>query len=105
MQPWQACWVPPCIFKHMYMQSRWIQSVWPGVQVRAVRLRRDRIAVALEHKVLLYNFADLRLLNSIETLSNQGGLLALSAEASNTVLACPGLNQGEVRFATDRARA
>ena len=52
--------------------------------------------VVLEHKVLVYNFADLRLLNSIETLSNQAGLLALSAEASNTVLACPGLHQGEV---------
>ena len=40
------------------------------VQVRAVRLRKDRIAVALEHKVLVYNFADLRLLHAIETLSN-----------------------------------
>ena len=44
----------------------------------------------------MYNFADLRLLHSIETLSNPSGLLALSAEASNTVLACPGLHQGEV---------
>ena len=44
----------------------------------------------------MYNFADLRMLHSIETLSNPSGLLALSAEASNTVLACPGLHQGEV---------
>ena len=47
-------------------------------------------------QVLVYNFADLRMLHSIETLSNPSGLLALSAEASNTVLACPGLHQGEV---------
>jgi hypothetical protein len=30
-----------------------------------VRLRRDRVAVALEHKVLLYNFADLKLLHQV----------------------------------------
>lgn len=67
-----------------------------ALQVRAVRLRRDRIAVALEHKVLVYNFADLRLLHSIETLSNPGGLLAMSPSADQTVLACPGLHVGQV---------
>ena len=67
------------------------------VQVRAVKLRRDKIAVALEHKVLVYNFADLKLLHTIETLGNTAGLLALSAAAENTVLACPGLNCGQVR--------
>ena len=52
--------------------------------------------VALEHKVLVYNFADLRLLHSIETLSNPSGLLALSPVSDQTVLACPGLNVGQV---------
>ena len=52
--------------------------------------------VALEHKVLVYNFADLKLLHNIETLSNPTGLIALSAAAENTVLACPGLNCGQV---------
>ena len=66
------------------------------LQVRAVKLRRDRIVVALEHKVLIYNFADLRLLHSIETQSNPAGLLALSAAAEQTVLACPGLHNGQV---------
>ncbi len=61
-----------------------------------MRLRRDRIVVALEHKVLVYNFADLRLLHSIETLSNPGGILALSAAAEQTILACPGLHAGQV---------
>lgn len=68
-----------------------------GRQVRAVRLRRDRIAVALEHKVLLYNFADLKMLHQIETLANSGGLLAISSAADSTVLACPGLHTGQVR--------
>ncbi|KAK9806645.1 hypothetical protein WJX73_003819 [Symbiochloris irregularis] len=66
-------------------------------QVRSVRLRRDKIVVALEHKVLVYNFADLKLLHSIETLSNPTGLLALSPVSDQTVLACPGINVGQVR--------
>ncbi|KAI3432614.1 hypothetical protein D9Q98_004160 [Chlorella vulgaris] len=65
--------------------------------VLAVRLRKDRIAVALEHKVLVYNFADLRLLHAIETLSNPSGLLALCPSADAAVLACPGLHAGQVR--------
>lgn len=60
-----------------------------------MRLRRDKIAVALEQKVLVYDFADLKLLHNIETLANSNGLLALSAAAENTVLACPGLNVGQ----------
>lgn len=60
-------------------------------------MRRDRIVVALEHKVLSYNFADLKLLHQIETLGNSRGLLALSSTADSTVLACPGLHTGQVR--------
>lgn len=65
-------------------------------QVRAVRLRRDKIVVALEHKVLMYNFADLRLEHSTETLSNPAGLVALSPSPEHNVLACPGLHCGQV---------
>eukprot|EP00891_Asterochloris_glomerata_P000677 jgi/Astpho2/677/fgenesh1_pm.00013_%23_28_t len=78
-------------------QKRCIGELSFRSQVRAVKLRRDRIVVALEHKVLIYNFADLRLLHSIETQSNPAGLLALSAAAEQTVLACPGLHNGQVR--------
>lgn len=67
------------------------------VQVRAVRLRRDRVVVALEHKVLVYNFADFKLLHQIETLANPKGLVAISSSAEMTVLACPGLHTGQVR--------
>lgn len=62
-----------------------------------MRLRKDRIAVALEHKVLVYNFADLRLMHTIETLSNPAGLLAVSPSADHAVLACLGLHGGQVR--------
>lgn len=72
--------------------------------VRAVRLRRDRIIVVLEHKVLVYNFADLKLLHQIETLSNIKGLIALSSGNDSTVLACLGLNTGQVRTSNRKRR-
>jgi hypothetical protein len=62
-----------------------------------VRLRRDRIVVCLEHKVLVYNFADLKLLHQVDTLANPRGLVAVSAAADSTVLVCPGLHTGQVR--------
>ena len=67
-----------------------------SAQVRAVRVRRDKVVVALEHKVLMYNFADLRLEHSTETLSNPSGLVALSPSPEHNVLACPGLHCGQV---------
>ena len=66
--------------------------------MRAVRLRRDKIVVALEHKVLMYNFADLRLEHSTETLANPHGLAALSPAPEHNVLACPGLHCGQARW-------
>jgi WD40 repeat protein len=77
-------------------QSRCIGELSFRSEIRAVRLRRDRIVVVLEHKIYVYNFADLKLLYQIETIANPKGLCALSP-ASNFVLACPGLHRGQVR--------
>jgi WD repeat-containing protein 45 len=67
--------------------------------VRAVRLRRDAVVVALEHRVLVYAFGDLSLRHSCETLSNPRGLVAVSAQPQGAfVLACPGLHAGQVRL-------
>lgn len=52
--------------------------------------------VVQEHKVSVYNFADLKLLHSIETVANPKGLVALSSHPDATVLACPGLHPGKV---------
>ena len=52
--------------------------------------------VVLEHKVSVYNFADLKLLHSIETVANPQGLVALSSHPDATVLGCPGLHPGTV---------
>lgn len=66
--------------------------------VRAVRLRRDRIAVVLEQKCLVYAWEDLRLLHDLETLANPEGLVALSSAPEHPVLAIPGLHKGQVRL-------
>ncbi|KAM0950576.1 putative transcription factor WD40-like family [Dioscorea sansibarensis] len=65
--------------------------------VRAVKLRQDRIIVVLEYKIYVYNFTDLKLLHQIETLSNPKGLCCLTHDPNTSFLACPGLHQGEVR--------
>jgi len=66
--------------------------------VKGVKLRRDKIVVALENKVYVYNFADLQLLHQIETTANPKGLVALCPDSNNTVLACPGLKPGYVHL-------
>eukprot|EP01025_Chloroclados_australasicus_P001565 TRINITY_DN10398_c0_g1_i1.p1 TRINITY_DN10398_c0_g1~~TRINITY_DN10398_c0_g1_i1.p1 ORF type:complete len:373 (+),score=27.75 TRINITY_DN10398_c0_g1_i1:214-1332(+) len=66
-------------------------------QVKSIRLRRDQVAIALLKKVLVYNFADLKLIYQIETCENKDGLIAFSAVQNNAVLACLGPHPGEVR--------
>lgn len=78
-------------------QSRCIGELSFRSEVQSMRLRRDRVVVVLEHKIYVYNFADLKLLHQIETISNPLGLCALSPNSAQTVLACPGLHKGEIR--------
>ena len=72
---------------------------------RGVRWHLAKIAALwglLALQVLLYNFADLRLVHTIETLSNPTGIMALSPSADHTVLACPGTHTGQVRAQAER---
>lgn len=78
-------------------QSRCIGELTFRSEVRAVRLRRDRIVVVLEHKVYVYNFEDLKLLHTVETLANTKGLCVISQATNNAVMACPGIHKGQVR--------
>mmetsp|Transcript_8929 Transcript_8929/g.13133 ORF Transcript_8929/g.13133 Transcript_8929/m.13133 type:complete len:570 (+) Transcript_8929:214-1923(+) len=84
-------------------------------RVLNVKLRRDRICVALRDRVYVYNFADLRLLDTIHTCENGLGLLDISTDAAGggmgvasggggmmatgggMVLACPSVSRGQVR--------
>jgi len=78
-------------------QNRCIGELSFRSEVKAVKLRRDRVVVVLEHKIYVYNFADLKLVDHIETTANPKGLCALCPYNSNTVLVCPGLQRGHVR--------
>lgn len=89
-------------------QNRCIGELSFRSEVKAVKLRRDRyvislllylpsIVVVLEQKIYVYNFADLKLIDHIETISNPNGLCALSPHATSTVLVCPGMQRGHVR--------
>eukprot|EP01132_Coremiostelium_polycephalum_P002409 gene2409-2976_t len=76
-------------------QNKCIAKLEFKSEVKAVKLRKDRIVVVLENKVYVYNFSDLQLVHQLETTSNPKGLCAVSPGSSN-VLACPGLKPGYV---------
>ncbi|KAK8928313.1 Autophagy-related protein 18a [Platanthera zijinensis] len=78
-------------------QSRCIGELSFRSEVRAVRLRRDRIVVVLDHKIFVYNFADLKLVHQIETVPNPKGLCAVSQQQGSLILVCPGGQKGQVR--------
>ncbi|KAK4750934.1 hypothetical protein SAY87_004416 [Trapa incisa] len=79
-------------------QSRCIGELSFRSEVKSVKLRRDRIVVVLLQKILVYNFADLKLLHQIETFTNPNGLCVLSQNSGQMVLVCPGLQKGQVRI-------
>lgn len=65
--------------------------------VKAVKLRKDKVVVVLESRIYVYNFADLRLIDAIETCLNTEGLCALSSDPAISVLATPDKNKGSVK--------
>lgn len=65
--------------------------------VKAVRLRKDKVVVVLEQRIYVYNFADLRLIDAIDTCINPKGLCAISSDNSISVLATPDKNRGHVK--------
>lgn len=78
-------------------QNRCIGELAFKSDVRALRMRRDRVVVAVAHKVYVYNFEDLKLLDHLDTTANPRGLLALCPHPTSLVLACPGAHRGHVR--------
>lgn len=79
-------------------QNRCIGELSFRSEVRAVRLRRDRVVVVLKTRVYVYNFADLTLADHLETVDNPRGLCAVCPSPTNNVLACPGASKGSVRI-------
>lgn len=52
----------------------------------------------LENRIYVYNFADLRLIDAIDTCNNPKGLCALNPETNMSVLATPDREKGAVRL-------
>lgn len=67
-------------------------------EVKAVKLRKDKVVVVLENRVFVYNFADLRLIDGIDTCYNPKGLCALNPESQHAVLATPDQTKGNVHL-------
>lgn len=68
-------------------------------EVRAVRLRRESIVVALEYSVKVYSFSQSPiLLQSINTSPNPLGLCALCPSSENSLLAIPSIKVGHVQI-------
>ncbi len=80
-------------------QSRPIGELSYRRDVRAVKLRRDKVVVVLDNRVYVYNFSDLKVIDTIETGSNKRGICALSPSSENTVLVTIGTQLGHVRIA------
>lgn len=78
-------------------QNRCIGELSFKSEVKAVKLRRDKVVVVLLKKIYVYRFSDLKLLDQIPTIENPKGLVALCPDSSNTVLACPNVHQGHIR--------
>jgi WD repeat-containing protein 45 len=65
--------------------------------VLCVRLRKDAIAVALRDRCYVYDLGSLTLRDKIYTDDNPHGLLCLSTQIQDMVLACPSVTAGHVR--------
>ena len=64
--------------------------------VKAVKLRSDRIIVVCETKIFIYNLKDMKFIGQIDTFPNPMGLCSVNTEGNKTVIAGPDKDQGYV---------
>jgi WD40 repeat protein len=63
---------------------------------KSVKLTNNRIVVALDHKMYIYNFTDLKLLEQIPTSHNPNGLSAISKKPDLIILARLSVDLGTI---------
>lgn len=66
--------------------------------IKAIKIRRDRIVVVLTKNIYVYQLNNLSLLDHQETVDNPRGLCSLCPDSFNIVMACPGLQKGYVQL-------
>lgn len=88
---------PHKVILHDDHQGRAIGDLSFRQVVLAVQLRKDAVAVALRDRVYVYQLANLSLRDKIYTCDNPHGLLCLSTNIQDMVLACPSVTTGHVR--------
>ncbi|XP_049849673.1 uncharacterized protein LOC126319982 [Schistocerca gregaria] len=76
-------------------QEKKIAELEFRTDVKAVKMRKDCIIVALENKVYMYNFEDLRLLRQFDTCNATLGVVSMSL-SHPVVLAIPSTTPGHV---------
>ena len=67
-------------------------------EVKAVKLKTDKCIIALETKVFVFNLADFRVLETIETCPNPKGLCTISSMKEELILAYPSKKIGMVEI-------
>ncbi|KAF8980819.1 WD repeat domain phosphoinositide-interacting protein 3 [Entomortierella lignicola] len=68
-------------------------------EVKAVKLRRDKIVVVLINKVIVYSFSlKPTKLHVFETVDNDRGLVALSSSDKDAILIFPGRQSGHIQI-------
>lgn len=67
-------------------------------EVKSVCIKTDRCIVVLETKVFVFNLADFRVLEAIETCPNPKGLCSMSRMRDDLLLAYPSKKIGFVEI-------
>jgi hypothetical protein len=87
------------VHRRAFFQNRGQSSEAAQRQVSlSTCLTVPRVVVVLENRIYVYNFADLRLIDAIDTCNNPRGLCALNPDSNYAVLATPDREQGQVRI-------
>ena len=78
-------------------QNRCIGDLCFRSEVKAVKLRRDRLIAVMETKINIYNLEDLKIIGTHDTFGNPRGLCAVSHQESSFVLVYPDRSRGVLR--------
>ena len=65
--------------------------------VKNIKLKRDKIFVISENKIYVFNFVSFDNIDTLDTYENKKGIIAISQETSNCIIAYPDVEKGSVK--------